>query len=175
MGTARVRKKGNRLEALINFAPAGVSKIADETYALVKAEILSAFRSDSRRSTAPLPDGGQKFTKWELPEISIIAVPANPSALVVQRRYSRAGEGRVISGENADHLTALRECMRRPRAVHIDLANKSDELTEINSARRSALARMQALREKCQSHLLAPSGAPRTRTPNSPPSSHDKS
>jgi hypothetical protein len=53
MGTARVRKKGNRLEALINFAPAGVSKIADETYALVKAEILSAFRSDSRRSTAP--------------------------------------------------------------------------------------------------------------------------
>jgi hypothetical protein len=78
---------------------------ADETYALVKAEILGACRSDFPRSTTPLPDGGQKFTKCELLEISIIAVPANPSALVVQRRYSRAGhfkEGRVISGENAE-------------------------------------------------------------------------
>src|ERR1700733_10077232 len=73
-------------------------------------------------------------------------------------RAMRLKEGRVISSENADHLAAVRDCLRRLRAVHADLANKADELAEIDTARRTVLARMQALGKKCQSHLLALAG-----------------
>jgi phage head maturation protease len=147
---------------VINFAPKGVSEIADETCALAKAGVLNAVSIGFRPlKSEPLRTGGQKFTKWELLELSIVSVPANPSALIVQRAHPRAvrlKEGRVISGENADHLAAVRDCLRRLRAVHADLANKADELAEIDTARRTVLARMQALGEKWQSHLLALSG-----------------
>jgi phage head maturation protease len=147
---------------VINFAPKGVLEIADETCALAKAGVLNAVSIGFRPlKSEPLRTGGQKFTKWELLELSIVSVPANPSALVVQRAHPgamRLKEGRVISSENADHLAAVRDCLRRLRAVHADLANKADELAEIDTARRTVLARMQALGKKCQSHLLALAG-----------------
>src|SRR3984885_5980701 len=88
LDAAALRPDRNRLEAVINFAPKGVSEIADETCALAKAGVLNAVSIGFRPlKSEPLRTGGQKFTKWELLELSIVSVPANPSALVVQRAH----------------------------------------------------------------------------------------
>ena len=69
IGTASVIVKGNRLEATIKFAPAGVSPVADETFALAKAGVLTGVSIGFRPiESEPLRGGGVKFTKWELLE-----------------------------------------------------------------------------------------------------------
>lgn len=65
IGKASVIVKGARLEATITFAPKGVSKTADETYALVKAGILNAVSIGFKPiESAPLSGGGRKLTRW---------------------------------------------------------------------------------------------------------------
>jgi hypothetical protein len=75
-----------RLEALGEFAPEGVSELADEYCALAKAGVINAvsvgFISLARE---PLREGGWRFASWELLELSLVSVPANPNALVIER------------------------------------------------------------------------------------------
>jgi hypothetical protein len=37
----------------------------------------------------PLREGGWRFTQWELLQLSIVSVPANPNALVIERSLGR--------------------------------------------------------------------------------------
>jgi HK97 family phage prohead protease len=85
----QIEVKNGRLEALGEFAPEGVSGLADEYCALAKAGVINAvsvgFISLARE---PLREGGWRFTQWELLELSLVSVPANPNALVIERSYS---------------------------------------------------------------------------------------
>jgi HK97 family phage prohead protease len=79
----------DRVEAIIQFPEEGTSEDSDECYKLVKQRILGAvsigFIPDMK-SAAPLQSGGLRFDKWTLLEVSIVALPANAQALIVERR-----------------------------------------------------------------------------------------
>ncbi|WP_372422831.1 phage major capsid protein [Salinarimonas chemoclinalis] len=82
---------GNRVEATVTFPPVGASQRADEVLALVKAGIVNAasigFRAIERKPRAG--EGGWHFTRAELWEFSLVSVPANPEALIIERAASR--------------------------------------------------------------------------------------
>jgi HK97 family phage prohead protease len=88
IGTASVALDGDKIVALIEFPPAGVSVLSDQYLALMKAGVLSAvsvgFLPIER---VPLDSGGYRYTVWELLEISCVSVPANPAALVTERSF----------------------------------------------------------------------------------------
>jgi HK97 family phage prohead protease len=86
IGTAQANFQNNRVEALITFAPRGLSKLADEWCGLAKAKILNAISIGFNPiEYEPIGRGGTRFTEWELLELSIVSVPANPNAVVIAR------------------------------------------------------------------------------------------
>ena len=112
IGTASVIVKGNRLEATIKFAPAGVSPVADETFALVKAGVLTGVSIGFQPiESEPLRDGGVASSRngncsrsRSSPSLRI------PRRLVIQRSY------RASAGASARQGLGLRHQRRRPGA-----------------------------------------------------------
>lgn len=86
IGRSTVQIKNGRVEAVIDFAPAGISAKADEYCGLAKAGMLNAVSVGFNPiSEEPIKGGGYLYKEWELMELSVVAVPANPSALIVGR------------------------------------------------------------------------------------------
>jgi HK97 family phage prohead protease len=87
--------EGDVLAAKIEFAPAGISRVADEACAMCKASVLRGISIgfDPDLETAePLdprrPRAGQRFKRCELLEISVVSVPADVNAAVVARSFA---------------------------------------------------------------------------------------
>ncbi len=103
-----LRQTGEGWEADIVFADA-VSEKAREVKALVDGGFVSAtsvrFRpiesEEGRRGIDPYH---RKFTRWELLEVSLVSVPANPEAL-------RVKSGRVLNGRNFSRLQQIKEML----------------------------------------------------------------
>ena len=86
IGTAQATIQNNRVEALVTFAPPGLSRLADEWCGLAKAKILNAVSIGfTPIESEPIRGGGTRFTEWELLELSFVSVPANPNAVVIAR------------------------------------------------------------------------------------------
>jgi HK97 family phage prohead protease len=91
IGKSVVEIRNGRVEALIDFAPVGVSVRADEYCGLAKHGIITAASVGFEPITSdPIKGGGLRYTKWKLLEISLVSIPANPSALVVERSATLA-------------------------------------------------------------------------------------
>lgn len=58
----------------------------------------------------PISGGGYRFTKWELLEVSIIAVPCNPAALITQRSYG-AARNKALGLDDEESAVALLEAL----------------------------------------------------------------
>ncbi len=97
--------EGGAVVATIEFPPEGTSALADEYARLAKGGVLSAvsvgFLPLARK---PLDGGGWRYTAWEMLELSIVSVPANPSALVTERGFA----GRRAPDSVAAHLRRAR-------------------------------------------------------------------
>lgn len=83
-----VAVRSGNLECEVEFPPAGTSPLADQIYALIRADVVKGV-SIGFKSIASIPldkgnpvKGPQRYTKSELWEISIVTVPANPDAAV---------------------------------------------------------------------------------------------
>lgn len=86
IGTAVAKLNNGRVEALIDFAPAGISAKADEYCGLAKAGVLRAVSVGfDPIEFQPNKSGGYDYVKWELMELSLVAVPANPGARIIAR------------------------------------------------------------------------------------------
>jgi HK97 family phage prohead protease len=104
VGTCKaIGVEGDVLAARIEFAPAGISVLADQCCALVKAGILrgvSVGFDPDMSAAEPLnkgrPRGGMRYARSELLELSIVSLPADPGATVVARFSSRADFLRLI-------------------------------------------------------------------------------
>jgi HK97 family phage prohead protease len=87
VGTAALTRKPAAIEARITFAPPGASRVADEFCALAKAGVLSAVSVGFRPIEAEprSNERGLLFSAWELLKISLVSVPSDPSAVVMER------------------------------------------------------------------------------------------
>lgn len=82
--------KNGRLEAVVQFPEEGVSKKADEVYGLIKAGVLNAVSIgfmplEWSNLDDKQPWAGRRFIKADMLEFSIVSVPANAEALIVER------------------------------------------------------------------------------------------
>ena len=78
--------------AEIEFAPAGLSHKADEVCALVKSGVLKSVSigfdpTDAEPINPSKPRGPQRYKRWILCEISVVAIPANNDAVVTEKSY----------------------------------------------------------------------------------------
>lgn len=90
IGTADIEIKSDRVEAVVTFAPAGASAKADEYCALAKAGVLNTVSPGFiEKEAAPIKGGGVHVTKWELLELSLVTVPCNAEATVIERQLTQ--------------------------------------------------------------------------------------
>jgi HK97 family phage prohead protease len=114
IGTSWPEVIDGRLEATITFAPEGVSADADRWCGLAKSGVVRGVSIGFEPiEQTPLPGGGRKFTKWELLELSLCAVPANAEALTIERSYRGRGKSADLShiDNEADRLAMLMGCL----------------------------------------------------------------
>jgi HK97 family phage prohead protease len=123
VGKAAITRTRTAIEALITFARLGASRKADEFCALCKDGVLTGVSVGFRPTEPPQPRGGGRgylFKAWELLEISLVAVPSNPNAVVLERAYAK--DGRVLAGAHVDSL------MRGHRRIRAGLQDVADVL-----------------------------------------------
>lgn len=121
--------EGDRIRARVRFAPLGISEEADKYRGLVKAGVVRAvsvgFDPIEGKPIDPRkPKGGQRFTQWELWELSFCSVPVDPGALVTARAEGVGGvDNEMERLRDADHrrreasALALVHCVGDP-ALH---------------------------------------------------------
>lgn len=98
----------DKITARVRFAPLGISARADEIRGLTKAGVIRAVSVGfDPLSGEPLdpkrPKGGQRFTDWDLMELSFCSIPIDTSALVTARAI---GEMTVPDTPQSDHGAA---------------------------------------------------------------------
>jgi phage head maturation protease len=115
-------KQPNELRGSGDWAPEGVSAVADETRELARAGILNAISIgfDILESEPLKPTGGRglRIKRSELLELSIVACGADPLAVITQRAYAR--------GNMSKHLIRASEAVAEARRHHHDLARALD-------------------------------------------------
>jgi len=85
-----IEVEADKIRARIRFAPLGISAKADEVRGLMKSGVVRAVSVgfnpiDGEALNPAKPRGGQRFTEWELLELSAVSVPSDPDALVTAR------------------------------------------------------------------------------------------
>lgn len=97
----------------------------NEAWHSVKYKLLDAvsigFRPD-RDEVELMPDGGGLlFKKWEMLELSLVGVPANPDAVISAFKSADAGEIREALGVTKSDDTERESLMRRVRKDPVKL------------------------------------------------------
>jgi HK97 family phage major capsid protein/HK97 family phage prohead protease len=92
-----IRIKGSQLVARLQLASRGTSARIDELISLVEQGILRAVSVGFMPiASEPIdkndPFGGQRYTKQELLETSLVSVPANPAAIALARSLHLSDE-----------------------------------------------------------------------------------
>lgn len=146
IGTASLSIANGRVEGVITFAPEGVSEDADEACALAKAGILrGASVGFIPIEAEPIRGAGVRYRSWKLVELSLVAVPANPSALVTEKSM-RSKSGRAISAANGEKLFAARECIREAHDHISTVLGEGDEAKSVDTEHYRRRARAHALK-----------------------------
>jgi hypothetical protein len=74
--------------AHIEFPPEGTTQKSDEYLRLMKTGVIDTVSIGFiPHKSEPLGRGGLRITDWSLLEISAVAIPANPSAIVTARAH----------------------------------------------------------------------------------------
>jgi HK97 family phage prohead protease len=92
IATAEIRGNGVWIEAKLVDGIA----LADEALKLVEAKAIDAFSVGFRiLKSEPLPNGGLKIVQWDLYEVSLVSVPANPGARIQRSVGGTSSDGSV--------------------------------------------------------------------------------
>src|SRR5215472_9897127 len=95
-------QRADALEAQVDFAPQGVSDIADQVCGLVKAGVINAVSIGSQPlDQEPLDPrdrrAGTKISRSELLECSFVALPADRNAIVLERSFGPARAAAAVA------------------------------------------------------------------------------
>ena len=159
-------KAGDKdLRARLRLAPKGTSDRIDEIRNLIDADILRAtsvgFKPIESESLNPKdPWSGKRFTKHELVECSVVAVPANPNALSVAKSLGvSAGTLRMVFGEHADKSSVQRrDFSSRGKDADKTGAEKTEPLASMPKPNEQQGAKPMLLSKRIQDaekHVLA--------------------
>lgn len=101
---AEIGVVNGRVEALVQFPDEGKAEKSDEVYNLIKAGVLNAvsigFIPLESVSLDPKDSWGPKrYTKCEIIEFSVVSVPCNSNALIVERTVSSVNSEVKDDGE----------------------------------------------------------------------------
>lgn len=143
IGNAVVAVQNGRVEALITFAPKGVSAKADEICGLYKSGMLRAVSVGfDPIEWKPIEGGGTRYTKWVLMEISCVAVPANPNAVTLERSgATRAAGSRATSSKSGSvslNFPTQRLTPQQRKELEIRKRAREEGLAELTDAERQA-------------------------------------
>lgn len=88
--STQVVVESDLIRCRVKFAPLGISQKADEVRGLVKSGVVRAgsvgFDPIEGEPLEPRkPKGGQRFSDWELLELSFVSVPSDTGAVVTKR------------------------------------------------------------------------------------------
>lgn len=117
-----IAAREGKLVADIEFAPPGISTTSDTICGLVKSGVITTLSVgfdplDGEPLDPKSPRGGQRFTDWELLEISFCSVPVDTGAVVIGRSFGPNGyvpnsrdevELITAAAENGEALSAAR-------------------------------------------------------------------
>jgi HK97 family phage prohead protease len=128
-------QRADALEGQVDFAPAGVSDIADQVCGLVKAGVINAvsigFQPLGQEPVDPHDRrAGTRITRAELLELSFVAVPADKGAIVLERSFGPA--------RDAAALAVRRWVVGRESSAPLSRARRRADLELLSPALRSA-------------------------------------
>ena len=174
IGNAKAAIRNGRVEALIDFAPAGISAKADEYCGLAKAGVLRAVSVGfDPIEYEPNKAGGLNYNKWELMELSLVAVPANPGARIIARaaqldpvEVPRAKDAPVLNVKGMYGLACLASILddlgylQSMTAFEAEMEGDNSALPAmLGEAMRSLANALIAMSKEEASELLAGAGA----------------
>jgi uncharacterized protein len=127
-----------RLEALVQFPDEGVSSKSDEVYGLVKAGVLNAvsigfipmewsFLDDKN------PWEGRRFSRCEMIEFSIVSVPANADALIIERGQLTLDQQIALARANIGAIAAQKAGRKISAATEEKLRGAHTAIGEVLS------------------------------------------
>lgn len=133
------------LLASIEFAPAEAHEFADSVYQLTKAGYLNAVSvgfmprstkdiTDKERQELGMPNYGLYYDSADLLEISVVSVPANPSALITGAK-SLVDQG-LLQGREVDHF--LKQVPMTQEDLSARLKSKIRGFVDLGAASKSA-------------------------------------
>jgi len=104
-----IRVEGDRLMGRLQLAARGTSARIDELIGLVEQGILRAVSVGFVPQKSEPHNGGTRFLKQELVEVSLVSVPANPAALAVARGLGTSEETMALAfGEHAERRPVIK-------------------------------------------------------------------
>jgi HK97 family phage major capsid protein/HK97 family phage prohead protease len=120
-----IRREGDALIADLKLARAGTSRMIDEIRALIEQKIIRACSIGfgvvkSEPIDPERPYAGVRYTKSELLEASLVAVPANANALALKGLSPETRALVIAEGEQGNESTAANahaDTATQPRAV----------------------------------------------------------
>jgi HK97 family phage prohead protease len=151
-----LRIENKQLRGFLDLAPEGTSERIDEIRKLVEADVLRAVSVGFRSiETKPRPETewGLFYTKAELVETSLVAVPANPNALAVAKslNISSATLDFVFAGKGR-RGTAGRRGFHGGQAESKSTIRKGTTMTSFAQRITAAEGRINALRDQLAAH-----------------------
>lgn len=127
VGKAVVTKGKDGLMFDITFPPEGTYPLADTLFKLYKGGFMSASSvgfipkewvdADPEKAGEGVPR--RKYTKQELIEISLVNVPANPSALITSRSFMKAWQTNAITAKDWDVLVGAVKDLGRVKGENL--------------------------------------------------------
>jgi len=153
-----VNKETKQLRGHLELAPKGASPRIDEIRALVEAGILRAvsvgFKAVDHVPINPKdPWSGSRYSKQELVECSLVAVPANPNALSVARSLKISDDimSRVFARTGKGH--AAKPVITHGKTANTTPVGKPNKMSPLGQRITDAQGRITALRAALTEHL----------------------
>lgn len=130
-----LEKRAYEIVATLQFPPPGVSKFADEILGLVKSRVLGALSVGFLPlESKPIPGGGYRFEKWKMLELSVVAIPSNPDAVIIERSLlaDRKRKGVLFPGVQKTRAQRLRVLELKKRECDDGAKTQRERIAEVS-------------------------------------------